>query len=30
LQSNLSDTLGGIEDDDDFIATLRGLSDDEE
>ena len=29
LQDDLSDTLGGIEDDDDFIATLRGLSTDE-
>ncbi|SFS07824.1 Response regulator receiver domain-containing protein [Halomicrobium zhouii] len=29
LQDNLSDSLGGIEDDADFIATLRGLSNDE-
>jgi two-component system response regulator AdeR len=27
LREELSDTLGGIEDDDDFIATIRGLSD---
>jgi DNA-binding response OmpR family regulator len=30
LQEGLSDTLGGIDDDEDFIATLRGLSDVEE
>ncbi|WP_123537495.1 HalX domain-containing protein [Halosimplex salinum] len=30
LQDDLSDTLGGIDDDEDFIATLRGLSDVEE
>ncbi|MBX0294205.1 HalX domain-containing protein [Haloarcula nitratireducens] len=30
MQDGLSDTLGGIEDDDDFIATLRGLSSGEE
>jgi DNA-binding response OmpR family regulator len=30
LQEDLSDTLGGIDDDEDFIATLRGLSDVEE
>ncbi|WP_135302905.1 HalX domain-containing protein [Haloarcula amylovorans] len=30
MQDGLSDTLGGIEDDDDFIATLRGLSNGEE
>jgi two-component system response regulator AdeR len=30
LKDELSDTLGGIEDDEDFIATLRGLSDVEE
>jgi len=30
LKDDLSDTLGGIEDDEDFIATLRGLSDVEE
>ena len=30
LKGDLSDTLGGIEDDEDFIATLRGLSDVEE
>lgn len=29
LQDDLSDSLGGIEDDADFIATLRGLSNDE-
>lgn len=27
LRGELSETLGGIEDDDDFIATIRGLSD---
>ncbi len=27
LRGDLSETLGGIEDDDDFIATIRGLSD---
>jgi two-component system response regulator AdeR len=27
LREELSETLGGIEDDDDFIATIRGLSD---
>lgn len=27
LREDLSETLGGIEDDDDFIATIRGLSD---
>ena len=27
LRGRLSETLGGIEDDDDFIATIRGLSD---
>lgn len=30
LRDNLSETLGGIEDDDDFIATIRGLSDADE
>jgi len=30
LKEDLSDTLGGIDDDEDFIATLRGLSDVEE
>jgi DNA-binding response OmpR family regulator len=30
LREDLSDTLGGIESDQDFIATLRGLSDVEE
>jgi DNA-binding response OmpR family regulator len=30
LRTELSETLGGIEDDDDFIATIRGLSDVEE
>jgi two-component system response regulator AdeR len=30
LQNDLSQTLGGIESDEDFIATLRGLSDAEE
>jgi len=30
LRDGLSETLGGIEDDDDFIATLRGLSNGEE
>jgi two-component system response regulator AdeR len=30
LRQDLSETLGGIEDDDDFIATIRGLSDVEE
>jgi DNA-binding response OmpR family regulator len=30
LEGDLSGTLGGIEDDDDFIATLRGLGDNEE
>ncbi len=30
LEADLSDTLGGIDDDEDFIATLRGLSDVEE
>jgi two-component system response regulator AdeR len=30
LEGGLSDTLGGIDDDEDFIATLRGLSDVEE
>ncbi|QLH83907.1 HalX domain-containing protein [Halosimplex pelagicum] len=30
LKEGLSDTLGGIDDDEDFIATLRGLSDVEE
>jgi len=30
LRDGLSDTLGGIEDDDDFIATLRGLSNGDE
>jgi DNA-binding response OmpR family regulator len=29
LQDDLSDSLGGIGDDADFIATLRGLSNDE-
>ncbi len=29
MREDLSDTLGGIEDDEDFIATIRGLSDDE-
>ncbi len=27
LRGRLSDTLGGVEDDDDFIATIRGLDD---
>ena len=30
LQDELSETLGGIEDDDDFIATIRGIGDGEE
>ena len=30
MQDDLSDALGGIEDDDDFIATLRGLNDGDE
>jgi len=30
LRGNLSETLGGVESDEDFIATLRGLSDVEE
>ncbi|MBX0303182.1 HalX domain-containing protein [Haloarcula salinisoli] len=30
MREGLDDTLGGIEDDDDFIATLRGLSNGEE
>ena len=30
LRDDLSETLGGIEDDEDFIATIRGLSDAEE
>ncbi len=30
LESELSDTLGGIDNDEDFIATLRGLGDVEE
>jgi DNA-binding response OmpR family regulator len=30
MRNNLSDTLGGIKDDDDFIATLRGLDGDDE
>ncbi|MFC6865119.1 HalX domain-containing protein [Halomicroarcula sp. GCM10025817] len=30
MRDGLSETLGGIEDDSDFIATLRGLSADEE
>ena len=30
MKDGLSDTLGGIEDDDDFIATLRGLGTDED
>ena len=30
MRDGLDDTLGGIEDDDDFIATLRGLSNGEE
>ena len=30
MKGGLSDTLGGIEDDDDFIATLRGLGTDED
>jgi len=30
LEADLGDTLGGIDDDEDFIATLRGLSDVEE
>jgi DNA-binding response OmpR family regulator len=30
LKGDLSETLGGIEDDEDFIATLRGLGDVEE
>ncbi|RLM95836.1 response regulator transcription factor [Haloarcula sp. Atlit-7R] len=30
MRDDLSDTLGGIEDDSDFIATLRGLSNDED
>jgi len=29
LRNELGETLGGIEDDDDFITTIRGLSDDE-
>jgi DNA-binding response OmpR family regulator len=29
LRDELGETLGGIEDDDDFITTIRGLSDDE-
>ena len=29
LRDELSETLGGIEDDDDFVATIRGLSDGE-
>ena len=30
MRDGLSETLGGIEDDDDFIATLRGLDDGDE
>ncbi len=30
LRDDLSETLGGIEDDEDFIATIRGLDDDDE
>lgn len=30
LRDDLSETLGGIEDDEDFIATIRGLSDEED
>ncbi|WP_277541258.1 HalX domain-containing protein [Haloarcula laminariae] len=30
MREGLDDALGGVEDDDDFIATLRGLSDNEE
>ena len=30
LQDDLSQTLGGIEDDEDFIATLRGLGNGDE
>jgi two-component system response regulator AdeR len=30
LRNDLSETLGGIQDDDDFIATIRGLNDIEE
>ena len=30
LRGKLSETLGGIQDDDDFIATIRGLNDPEE
>ena len=30
MREGLSDTLGGIENDDDFIATLRGLDDGDE
>jgi len=30
LRDDLSETLGGIEDDEDFIATIRGLDDDGE
>jgi DNA-binding response OmpR family regulator len=30
LRDDLSETLGGIEDDEDFIATIRGLSDADE
>ena len=30
LREELSETLGGIEDDEDFIATIRGLSDADE
>ncbi|PSQ59548.1 MAG: DNA-binding protein, partial [Halobacteriales archaeon SW_9_67_25] len=30
LRANLSETLDGIEDDEDFIATIRGLEDVEE
>jgi len=30
MREGLDDTLGGVEDDDDFIATLRGLSNGDE
>jgi two-component system response regulator AdeR len=30
MRGRLSDTLGGVEDDDDFIATIRGLDDADE
>jgi len=28
IRDDLADTLGGVEDDDDFVATIRGLTDD--